>query len=212
MAEDLLCGIDVSHHNGIINWTKVKQAEPAISFAYLKATQGVGHRDPAVVTNANGVNGAGIRFGYYHFASLNTIVDVAKDASSEADWFVATIKTLPAPSLMPVLDIETNEKQLNTQQVQLWISAFLKRMNELGYENILLYSYKPFFDDNLPANHPFSTIPLWLAQYRNVAAPSLPHGWTNYTVWQYTAKGKVNGINGDCDLNKALPGFLELGI
>ncbi len=212
MAEDLVYGIDVSHHNGTINWMKVKQAEPAISFAYLKATQGVGYKDPAVTTNANGVKAAGIRFGYYHFASLNNLSDIAKDATNEAEWFDATIKTLPAPSLIPVLDIETNEKQLNTQQVQLWINSFLKRMNELGYQNMLLYSYKPFFDDNLPANHPFGTIPLWLAQYRNVAAPSIPHGWTNYTVWQYTAKGKVNGINGDCDMNKALPEFLELGI
>lgn len=212
MAENLIYGIDLSHHNGTINWTKVKQSDPAIAFAYLKATQGVGYKDPAVIPNANGAMTAGIRFGYYHFASLNNSSDIALDATNEANWFDATIKTLPAANLMPVLDIETNEKQLNTQQVQLWIVTFLARMNDMGYKNVLLYSYKPFFDDNLPANHPFGTIPLWLAQYRNVAAPSLPHGWTKYTVWQYSAKGKVNGINGDCDMNKAGPDFLDHAI
>jgi lysozyme len=110
---------------------------------------------------------------------------------------------------MPVLDIETNEKQLNTQQVQLWIVSFCARMNDLGHKNLMLYSYKPFFDDNLPAIHPFGNIPLWLAQYRNVAAPSLPHGWTNFTVWQFSAKGKVNGISGDCDMNKTTADFLN---
>jgi GH25 family lysozyme M1 (1,4-beta-N-acetylmuramidase) len=208
MAEDLVYGIDVSHHNGAINWTKVKQAEPPVAFVYIKATQGIGYKDPAAAANANGAKMAGIKSGYYHFASLNNAVDIANDATNEANWFDSTLKTLPAADLMPVLDIETNEKQLNTQQVQLWISSFLERMKVLGYATVLLYSYKPFFDDNLPANHPFGEIPLWLAQYRNVAAPALPHGWTKYTIWQYSAKGKVNGVDGDCDMNKAAVSFL----
>ncbi|CAN5917476.1 hypothetical protein BH11BAC7_BH11BAC7_37160 [soil metagenome] len=210
MTEDLIYGIDVSHHNGTINWTKVKSAVPHVSFVYIKATQGIGYKDPASAVNANGASAAGIKIGYYHFASLNNTTDVAKDAMNEADWFDATMKTLPASALLPVLDIETNEKQLTTQQVQLWISSFLSRMKALGHTNMMLYSYKPFFDDNLPVNHPFSAIPLWLAQYRNVAAPSLPHGWTNCTVWQYSAKEKVSGINADCDMNKAMKDFLEL--
>lgn len=212
MTEDLIYGIDVSHHNGTINWTKVKSSVPPVSFVYIKATQGIGYKDPANIVNANGAKAAGIKIGYYHFASLNNTADIAKDATNEANWFNATMKTLPASDLLPVLDIETNEKQLNTQQVQLWISTFLNRMKELGHMNMMLYSYKPFFDDNLPANHPFGSIPLWLAQYRNVAAPSLPHGWTNYTVWQYSAKEKVSGINADCDMNKATQNFLELPV
>ncbi|MDQ3110661.1 MAG: glycoside hydrolase family 25 protein [Bacteroidota bacterium] len=207
MAEELIYGIDVSHHNGSVNWSKVRQAEPAISFAYIKATQGVGYKDPATAANANGAKAAGIKIGYYHFASLNNAADVVKDATNEAEWFDATLETMPPAELMPVLDIETNEKHLNTQQVQLWISTFLERMKALGYPVVVLYSYKPFFDDNLPANHPFGEVPLWLAQYRNVAAPALPHGWTKYTIWQYSAKGKVNGINGDCDMNRAVVEF-----
>jgi lysozyme len=209
MTENLIYGIDVSHNNGTINWPKVKLSDPLISFAYIKATQGVGYKDPANLLNANGAQAAGIKFGYYHFASLNNSVDVANDAISEANWFDQTLKTLPPATLMPVLDIETNEKQLNTQQVQLWIVSFCARMNDLGHKNLMLYSYKPFFDDNLPAIHPFGNIPLWLAQYRNVAAPSLPHGWTNFTVWQFSAKGKVNGISGDCDMNKTTADFLN---
>lgn len=209
MAERYIYGIDVSHNNGVINWNKVKISVPVISFAYIKASQGVGYKDPAGPANANGAKSAGIPFGFYHFASLNNILDIPKDATDEANWFDVTLKALPAAQLIPVLDIETNEKRLNTQQVQLWISTFISRMKELGYPEIMLYSYKPFFDENLPANHPFGTIPLWLAQYRNVEEPSMPHNWTAYTVWQFSAKGKVSGINGDCDMNKCSPGFLE---
>jgi lysozyme len=208
MTDNLIYGIDLSHNNGTINWTKVKASQPALSFVYLKATQGVGYKDPAAVTNATGATQAGIKLGYYHFASLNNILDIPGDASSEAKYFDSILKTLPPAQLIPVLDIETNEKNLNTQQVQQWITTFLATMNSLGHKEVMLYSYKPFFDANLPVNHPFGNLPLWLAQYRNVAAPSLPVGWTKFTIWQYTDKGIVTGINGNCDLNKSDAAFL----
>ncbi|HET6989677.1 MAG TPA: glycoside hydrolase family 25 protein [Bacteroidia bacterium] len=212
MADNFIYGIDISHNNGTINWTKVKLASPAISFVYVKATQGVGYKDPANATNASGATNAGFKIGYYHFASLNNNLDVVKDATDEANWFDSVLKTLPLSQLIPVLDIETNEKKLTTQQVQTWISTFLSRMNFLGHKHVMIYSYKPFFDENLPANHSFGNLPLWLAQYRNVASPSLPHNWTKYTIWQYSDKGKVNGINGDCDMNKTTPEFFNLPV
>lgn len=208
MPENFVYGIDVSHNNGTIDWNKVPASTPAISFAYIKATQGVGYTDPKCVTNANAVSKTSLKFGYYHFASLNNPVDPVKDATDEANWFDKTIKTLPKASLPPVLDIETNDKKLTTMQVQQWITAFMDQMKKLGYPVVIIYSYKPFFDTNLPPKHPFGSIPLWLAQYRNVAAPSLPVGWSSYAIWQYSAKGKINGISTDTDLNKALPAFL----
>ena len=208
MAGNFIYGIDVSHNNGSVNWTKVKLSDPPISFAYIKATQGVGYKDPTNAINATGAAQAGIKFGYYHFASLNNNLDVAADATGEANWFDSVLKTLPPAQLIPTLDIETNEKQLTTQQVQAWINTFLSQMNSLGHKNVMLYSYKPFLDSNLPANHPFGNLPLWVAQYRNVPSPSLPHGWTKYSIWQYFDKGKVNGVPSDCDLNKASPDFL----
>jgi lysozyme len=203
ITEDLF-GIDISHNNGSINWNKVKTSQPRIRFVYIKATQGVGYTDPQAKNSATGALQSGLRFGYYHFASLNSI-DALHDAQSEADYFDSILKTLPPASLPPVLDIETNDKRLNTQQVQQWIAAFFQRMETLGHHHMIIYSYKPFFDSNLPAKHTFGNIPLWLAQYRNVPAPSLPNGWSRFLIWQFTDKGKVDGINGDCDLNKAKP-------
>ncbi len=212
MADNLIYGIDLSHNNGTVNWAKIKTASPSISFAYIKATQGVGYKDPMNATNATAATQAGIKIGYYHFASLNNNINVVKDATDEANYFHSVLATLPPAQLMPALDIETNEKNLTTQQVQQWISAFLSTMNSLGHPNILLYSYKPFLDSNLPVNHPFGNLPLWLAQYRNVLAPSLPIGWNKFTIWQYTDKGTVAGINGSCDMNKADIGFLTLPV
>ncbi|MBI3511859.1 MAG: glycoside hydrolase family 25 protein [Bacteroidetes bacterium] len=201
LTEELL-GIDVSHNNGNINWNKVKSSHPRIRFAYIKATQGVGYTDPQAKNFGAGALQSGLRIGYYHFASLNSL-DIVKDAQAEADYFDAVLKTLSPATLPPVLDIETNEKRLNTQQVEEWITNFFQRMQAHGHLRVFIYSYKPFFDSNLPANHQFGNMPLWLAQYRNVPAPSLPHGWNKFTIWQYTDKGKVDGISGNCDMNKA---------
>jgi lysozyme len=206
----MINGIDVSHNNGNIDWKKVKTNPLAITFAFIKATQGVGYTDPKCKVNAQAASQAGIRFGYYHFSSLNKPAAVESDATDEANYFDQVLKTMPQGNLPPVLDIETNDKGLTTQQVQLWISTFMNRMKILGYPLVIIYSYKPFFDTNLPANHPFGSIPLWLAQYRNVAAPSLPRGWSKYLIWQYSAKEKVTGISTDCDINKADDSLLSL--
>src|SRR5574340_704027 len=125
MPDATIYGIDLSHNNGTINWTKVKTNSIPISFAYIKATQGVGYKDPANVSHANGAAQSGIKTGYYHFASLNNNLDPVKDAADEAKWFDSVLKTLPPFQLLPALDIETNEKKLTTQQVQQWISSFM---------------------------------------------------------------------------------------
>ena len=208
MADNLIYGIDLSHHNGAVSWTKVKTAIPPVSFVYVKITQGVNGKDPLSTSHANGAMHAGIKTGYYHFASLNDNIHIAQDAAAEARWFSSIMKTLPPAQLMPALDIETNDKSLTTQQVQLWIATFLDTMHSLGHDQIMLYSYKPFLDTNLPANHPFGNLPLWLAQYRNVLSPALPQGWSKYAIWQFSDQGKVNGVSGDCDVNKADPSLL----
>jgi lysozyme len=207
-----LTGIDLSHHNGRGNWVKVKANGVQISFAYIKATQGVGYKDPACISHATGATGVGIKVGYYHFASLNNNLDPVKDAADEAAWFHSVIKTLPSFQLVPVLDIETNDKKLTTLQVQQWLNSFLHVIKKLGHDRIALYSYKPFLDENLPANHTFGNLPLWIAQHRSIAQPLLPRGWNNYALWQYSNKGKVDGINGSCDLNRTLETNFENGL
>ncbi|TND08287.1 MAG: lysozyme precursor [Bacteroidetes bacterium] len=202
-------GIDVSHHQGTIDWSKLKSADPAIglvNFVYIKATEGVGYIDPMALTYAQGAKAAGLRIGYYHFASLND-PNVSNDAAAEARYFDSQLKTLPAADLVPVLDLETNKSNLSPQLVQQWITAFLDTMNQLGYPSVMLYSYQPFLDQYLPAGHPFGKLPLWLAQYRNVPQPTLPKGWTAYTIWQYSNQGKLAGFTTNVDLNKAVASF-----
>jgi len=205
-VETIVKGIDVSHYQASPDWKKVKA--DGITFAYIKVTEGVTGKDAKTNLHGIGANAVGIKVGYYHFASLNDSVNVAADAAAEAKFFNDTLKTLPvAGNLPPVLDIETNKSNLSPMAVQLWITTFLNTMVSLGHPVTILYSYTPFLDQYLPQNHPFGNVPLWIAQYRDVEYPKMPHGWTSYTIWQYTNTGNVNGI-GPCDNNKAPASFI----
>lgn len=204
MKSNPIYGIDVSHNNSTIDWTKVPNDAQPNSFAFIKATEGVDYVDPMCQTNAAAVSShTTMRFGYYHFASLNNTADVAGDARKEADWFVQTMSTMPAASLIPVLDIETNASKLTQAQVQTWISTFMEEMKVKGYPTVFIYSSPSFLDENLPANHPFGNLPLWIAHYTTAAQPRLPNGWSDYVVWQYTGSGKVSGVSTACDQNRS---------
>src|SRR5438477_11194724 len=63
-------GVDVSHHQGTIDWSAVKRA--GTSFAYIKATEGTQYQDPSFVQNWYGAAASGIVGGSYHFFTLVT--------------------------------------------------------------------------------------------------------------------------------------------
>lgn len=195
-------GIDVSHNNGIINWDKVAANPTKIDFAYIKVSEGVNCTDASFMFNAKEAKRVGIKIGYYHFATLNVTNDVA-DAKSEVDDFTNILKAAPKADLPPVLDIETNKVCLDKPHVLEWINSFYAEMKAVGYPNTILYSYTPFLDGNLPANHGLGNIPLWLAGYVPAGSLKLPQGWSKYTIWQYSSKGTITGINGSVDLNTA---------
>lgn len=190
-------GVDVSHYQSIIDWNEVKK--DSIDFAIIKATQGIDYTDPALKGNAIEAYKAGIPISYYHYASLNTH-DVITDAKNEAINFANAIKNLPKNDFPLALDIEENKGELTKQEVQAWIVSFLNQMSALGYHDIYIYSYASFLDSNLPKDHPFGANKLWLACYR--PAPTLPHGWNDYEIWQTSQRGKVKGISGYVDLDR----------
>lgn len=196
-----ITGIDVSENNGKINWKLVAKNPTRIEFAFIKATEGIGYVDSKLKVNATEAKAAGIKIGYYHFASLNN-ANFGADAKSEANEFIKNIKTLPAADLPLILDLETNKSALEKKSVLGWINTFFAELNSLGYTNAALYSYTPFLDSNLPNPHPLGNIRLWLAAYVNAPQPKLPKGWNNFWIWQYSSKGSVTGIKGNVDMNK----------
>lgn len=191
--------IDISKYQGKIDWEKVKMNPEVIKGVFIKASEGIGYCDPNLKDNALGAFKMGFKLGYYHFASLNDH-NVVNDAEKEAYYFLSIIKGLPINTLPLVLDIEENKNQLTPLEVLTWIKAFFSTLEKAGFKDYVLYSYSPFLDKNLPINHDLNNIRLWIAAYTNIL--KLPKSWNTYWLWQYTQKGKVNGIIGNVDLNK----------
>lgn len=191
--------IDISHHNGIIDWDTVKINPLTVEGVFIKANEGVGSVDPKLTYNAAGAKRVGIKLSYYHFATLNSL-DVISDATEEASYFIGLLKTLPIPDMELVLDIEENKIGLKPDQVLAWINTFFQVMKNAGYTKLMLYSYTPFLNTNLPTSHNLGGYPLWIAAYSTKY--STPRGWLAPKFWQYSSTGYVSGIKTNVDLSK----------
>lgn len=200
--------IDVSKHNGTINWQKVLTNNPKVDLVIMKASEGQDFIDIKFIQNSKGAKAAGLKVGYYHFASLNSS-GILHDATEEAKDFIATMKLAPKADIPPVLDLEENKIKLSPDKVLAWVNQFRKTMTDNGYPEIILYSYTPFLDANLPRNHNLGNMKLWIAGYVEPKRLRIPYGWCEYWAWQYSAEGRVNGISAtkpvDVDLNTTKP-------
>ena len=195
-------GIDVSYWDAGIDWPKVRATGQR--FVFVKATEGDFYSDPTFDDNWLGAKSAGLLRGAYHFFRCNV------DAKKQAARFIDYVRTVNDDGeLPPVLDLESNDSQTKDKiiaRAKTWLdlveAAFGKKP--------IIYSGQYFLQDYLseagggpPAWA--KDYPLWLAQYPNQyiegMKPFLPKGWFKWTFWQYSEKGKVNGINADVDLN-----------
>ena len=195
-------GIDVSYWDAEIDWLKVRKTGQ--QFAITKATEGITYKDPTFDDNWFGAKSAGLLRSAYHFFRCNV------DAKKQADYFIDYVKTVKDNGELPlVLDLETNDgmaKEKIVPAVKTWLdcveAAFGKKP--------IIYSGQYFLQDYLvvEGGGPPSwanDYPLWLAQYPNQyvegMSPTLPKGWLAWTIWQYSDKGVIDGINAAADVN-----------
>lgn len=188
--------IDISHHNGKIKWFEVSKTVDSV---YIKATEGQNYLDPMFIKNAIAANMAGIKIGYYHYATLQS-KEVEKDAKIEANWFVANVKRVPNPGLGLVLDLEDPECNLSREEVLTYVKTFFRYLVLNGYHDFMLYSGTSFLNEHLPINHGLEYIKLWIADYNE--PHFVPHGWEQIHLLQYTDQGKIEGITGNVDINR----------
>lgn len=200
----MITGIDVSHHNGTVDWTKVSEA--GHSFAFVKATEGVGWTDPQFERNWNEMLSSDMLRGAYHFARVSE--PLIQDAEREAEWFHGVVTSqgaapLEAEDLRPVLDIEWDKRarSIKPPGVVAWCHAFLDRATQLFGVRPIIYTGRNFWRWKLARTSSLSMYPLWLVQYTSRKAPSPIPGW-EWSIWQHTAKGTCPGVQGRVDLNR----------
>jgi lysozyme len=184
-------GIDVSHHNGSIDWKKVKA--DGIKFVFIKSTQGTGYSKVDYFRNqAPKALGHGLQVGAYHYAVFSNI----HEAISEAQYFLSVIKDYKL-TYPPVLDLEENKEKASKKQLTDAAIAFLDVLKHAGYAPIL-YTGKSFLATELDESR--IHYPLWIARYNDELGRKAD-------IWQYSSTGKVDGIKGNVDMNIAYRDF-----
>lgn len=223
-SERRALGIDVSHHQGDIDWDQV--AGSRVSFVILKATEGRTFKDTRFQAYREGINRTELLMGAYHYCHL-----VNGDGSDQhrtdpvkgAEHFLSVIgDTLP--DLPLVVDLETHRVEALTKLEGAissadWISAFVDTLiRETGKLPMLYWSRRIFTPARLGKETVrFRHLPTWWARYLPSSSwselpptpPDHPVGW-GWSFWQFTSSGEVPGITGPVDLDLCFLGGEDL--
>lgn len=190
-----IIGVDVYSGNSTINWNQVKAA--GYTFAWAKATEGLGYTDSEYLNYAvNGV-AAGVKMGAYHFAR-GDLNPTNAGAINEANYFLSVAQPyITSCQLPPALDLEGSYWQTNFTSAQLtaWIQNWMNTVQSATGIKPVLYigssncSY---------VNSSLNTYPLWRDDVNgSTTIPPANIGvWTTWAINQYSWTGTVNGIAG----------------
>lgn len=188
----MLTGVDVSHHQGRIDWPRVAQAGHA--FAIVKATEGTTRVDPRFAENWRAIPLAGLVRGAYHFLRRET------PARAQAYHFVRTVDG--AKGSLLAVDVETNPAGSNPLVGQ--VAEFVDEVRKLTFGHpVIVYTSWGWWNSHGQGSNGARLGPLWHARYRPLAQGPGPiyGGWPRFTFWQHTSTGRCPGIAGNVDLN-----------
>ncbi|HEX4791989.1 MAG TPA: GH25 family lysozyme [Actinospica sp.] len=188
-----LPGIDVSSHQGAIDWAKVA---PHVDFVYAKATEGTYYRNADFTNQYDGPYDHGVMRGAYHFA-----VPSNSSGTAQADYFIAHGGAWSGDGLtLPgTLDIEYNPYGksacygLTPAQMTGWISNFVTEYAAREHAYPVIYSTANWWRTCTGNAASFAALdPVWIANYGSSTGP-LPNGWHFYTFWQHADSGSLPG-------------------
>ncbi len=193
-------GVDVSTHQKDIDWQAV--AADGIEFAMLR----LGHRgytegglflDQTFEQNLRGALDAGLEVGVYFFSQAVT----PEEAEEEADYVLAALdgQALTFPVAFDweyITEDEARTDGLDGTAMTRCAAAFCKRIEEAGYRPAVYFNRtQGYLHYDLRELKDYD---LWLAEY---AVP--PDFYYRFDLWQYSDSGRVDGIQGDVDLDLA---------
>lgn len=178
-------GIDISRHNDVKNWKKIKSN---VDFCIMKSTEGRTLKDRTFDDNWKMAKKNKVTRGAYHFFTAKP------SAVKQFDNFKNVVE-LNKGDLPPVLDVEM--KGTNMKEVNKWLRLAEKhyKMTPIVYTGYNFF--RKYMDGKLDPKYP-----LWICDINSSSAPYID-GY-NVIIWQYSHTGVVKGINGDVDMNTFL--------
>lgn len=215
-----VCGIDVSHHQGIINWqdlyfdannngsveihkgTSSTYMQP-VFFAFAKSTEGSTIQDDRFEQNHTEARKCGIIFGAYHFFSMNT------SAKSQAENFIKNT-TLQPGDFPPVLDLEKVEyrRNISNEEFRPTVESAKEWLKIIGKEygvRPIIYTTINIYQDFIAKDNEFNKYKLWIAN-PGTKQPRIP----NMIMWQFSHEWKMNGIDSNVDANYFVGDYTKL--
>ena len=185
-------GIDVSYHNGTIDWKKVKQSE--VEYAIIRCGYGTNDKnqdDKKWEENVKGCIDNNIPYGVY----LYSYADTVEKASSEADHAIRLLqgKKLKYPVYYDLEEDKLRDK-ISKKTIADIAQTFCDKLSAKGY-TVGIYANKDWFTNYLTDSR-FNNWTKWVAQYNTVCNYK-----GKYDMWQCSSTGRVPGISGNVDLN-----------
>ena len=183
-------GIDVSKHNGAVNWTS---AATAIDFAIIRAGYGKTYVDPWFERHLAGAQAAGLRVGVYHYSYALTVEDARAEARHLLD--IINGRKFDMPLWFDMEDADGYKAKhgftFSWPNISAITQAFIDTIRAAGYQ-CGVYASKSWFEDyiNVDADA------IWLAQWS-----SKPTYVGKFDVWQNSDSGTVPGVTGKVDTN-----------
>lgn len=183
-------GIDVSNHQGTVDWNKVKAA--GIDFAILKVGPVYGKPDDSFERNAAECERLSIPYGVYYYSYARSVEDANKEADRTLAWLGGH-----HPSLPVYYDLEDSyilqDPNFSKDKLAQIAQAFCNRMEAVGFKSGI-YANLNWLNNYLDSPS-LSGYDHWVAQYN----------WRcdyagSYCFWQYSSNGNVPGVNGRCDM------------
>ena len=192
MCEDTcshIHGIDMSHYQGNVFWENIGD-NTSMAYVYLKATEGGDRVDQKFEQNIVMAHVYGLKVGSYHFYRPKT------EQRKQLENFVS--QCIPEEQdLIPMIDIETTNG-LPTDEFCDSLFSFLEMVEEAYHQKPLLYTFRNFYNRHLLGK--LDGYKLMIAMY----TPEEPvlEDERDITMWQYTGKGRLTGVNGFVDKSR----------
>ena len=179
-------GLDISHHQDKVNWTRV---DKKYKFIVLKATEGQNFLDSDFSYNWNNARLNGFTVGAYHFFTMTS------GGEAQADFYISKVpysnRTLP-----PIIDLEISTKKYKKSEVLPELKKMIQKLENYYQKKVIFYvNYKTY---NSYTKGEFLQNKLWITDYKYYPRIVEDDRWV---IWQISKKGRVEGIPGFTDKN-----------
>lgn len=186
-------GIDVSHYQGRIDWARVAKTDKA-HYVYLKATEGANLVDDTYKYNLAEAKRAKLKVGSYHFFRANV------SASEQFNNFIGTVDP-KEQDLLPIIDVEVMPRGMSLTTFHNRLDEFLRLVTEVFGKRPMIYTGKNFYNRYFSGTN-YRKYLFMIACY-TIDEPELNNN-DDYIIWQYTCKGRVDGVRGNVDVSRIM--------